>query len=73
MGHVKLSITLEDSVAEELRQVTGRRGLSAFVNDALRQRLQAVRLRRMLDEMEAEVGPIPEDVQRAVDALPWPE
>jgi hypothetical protein len=73
MAHVKLSVTLEQSVANELREITGRRGVSAFVNDAVRQRLQAIRVRRLLNEMEAEVGPIPDEVQRAVDALPWPE
>jgi hypothetical protein len=29
-------------------------------------------LREMLDEMGREFGPIPDDVQRHVDALEWP-
>jgi hypothetical protein len=73
MKYAKLSITLEAEVADELRGVAGPRGVSAFVNAAVRQQLQANRLRRMLKDMEAESGPIPEDVQRRVDALRWPD
>jgi hypothetical protein len=72
MKHTKISVTLESDVETELRQVAGTRGVSAFVNEAVRQQLQAVRLRRLLDEMEAESGPIPQDVRREVDALTWP-
>jgi len=73
MEYAKISITLGSKVAAELRVVAGRGGLSAFVNDTVRQKLQAARLRRMLDEMEAESGPIPQDVRDRVDALPWPD
>lgn len=73
MSYKKLSITLEPEIAEELRQVAGPRGVSAFVNDALRQRLQAVRVSTLLDEMDAEAGPVPEDVQQRIDELPWPD
>jgi hypothetical protein len=72
MKHTKISVTLESDVEAELRLVAGTRGVSAFVNEAVRQQLQAVRLRRLLDEMEAESGPIPQDVRREVDALAWP-
>jgi hypothetical protein len=72
MKYTKISVTLESDIEAELRRVAGARGISAFVNEAVRQQLQASRLRRMLDEMEAESGPIPEAVQREVDALEWP-
>ena len=73
MRYSKISVTLEPAVEAELRRVAGARGMSAFVNEAIRQRLQANRLRHMLDEMTAESGPIPEDVRREVDALTWPD
>ena len=73
MSYTKLSVTLQSKVADELRRVAGRRGVSAFVNEAVRQRLQAARLRKLLDEMEAEEGPIPEDVRREVYSLDWPD
>jgi len=43
MGYAKIWITLDPKAAAELRAVAGRGGLSAFVNDAVRQKLQAVR------------------------------
>lgn len=73
MEQVRISVTLDADVADELRRVAGPRGLSAFVNDAIERRLQAVRLQAMLDEMDRESGPVPEHIQRGVDALMWPD
>ena len=73
MKHTKISVTLESDIETELRQAAGTRGISAFVNEAVRQQLQAARLRSLLDEMDAEFGPIPEDVRREVDAPAWPD
>ena len=67
------SITLEPKLAAEIARVAGPENVAAFVNDVLRQRLQAIRLRQLLDEMEQEAGPIPPDVQAEVDALEWPD
>lgn len=64
MRYSKLSVTLDSRVAEELDRVPGPRAKSAFVNEAVRRQLQAVRLREMLDRMEEEAGPIPEEVRR---------
>lgn len=55
-----------------MRRVAGVGGVSAFVNDAVRRQLQATRLRALLDAMEAESGPIPEEVRQQVDTLVWP-
>lgn len=71
MTYLKVSITLEAEVAAELDTVAGPRGRSAFVNAAVRQRLQAIRVRTLLDEIDRESGPVPEDVQRSVNALAW--
>lgn len=73
MTHVKISVTLEPTVAEELRQIAGPRGQSAFVNEAVRQQLQSLRVRKLLDEMEGESGSVPDTIRREVDALDWPE
>lgn len=72
MGYGKVSVTPEEEVLTELRQTVGPRELSAFVNEAIRRRLQAVRLKKLLAEMEEEAGPIPPEVQRQVDELEWP-
>lgn len=50
----------------------GHRGLSAFVNDALRIKLQHERFRAVLAGMNAEFGPVPpEELERARAA--WPD
>ena len=73
MKYAKLSVTLEQKIADEVRRTAGPGGVSAFVNEALRQKLQAARLRALLDEMEKAAGPIPDDVRQEVEALEWPE
>jgi hypothetical protein len=59
-------------IAAELRAVAGPRDVSAFVNEAVRQQLQALRLQRLLDEMDEEFAPISEAVAREGDAVAWP-
>ena len=58
----KVSLTIDEELLEEARQRVGRRGLSAYVSEALRRQLQHDRLGELLDQMEAESGPIPEDL-----------
>lgn len=53
MKYTKISVTLESDIEAELRRVAGARGVSSFVNEAVRQQLQATRLRRLLDQMPA--------------------
>jgi Arc/MetJ family transcription regulator len=68
----KVSLTLEEDLLAEARAAVGGRGLSGYVNLALRQQLQHDRLAGLLAELEAEHGPIDaqrmEEVRRA-----WPE
>lgn len=72
MKYAKISVTLESRVAAELRTVAGPRGVSSFVNEAVRRELQARRLQHLLDEIDQEFGPISEAVAREVDAVEWP-
>lgn len=58
----KVSLSLDAEILRRARRIAGRRGLSSLVNDALRIRLQHERLERLLDEMDAEVGPVPADL-----------
>jgi Arc/MetJ family transcription regulator len=58
----KVSLSLDEEVLAEARQRAGRRELSSYVNDALRRRLQHDRLGDLLAEMEAESGPVPEEL-----------
>jgi Arc/MetJ family transcription regulator len=67
----KVSLTLEEELLAEARAAVGARGLSSYVNRALRQQLQQDRLAGLLAELEQEKGPIEpriiEEVRRA-----WP-
>lgn len=59
MATEKVSLTLDREVLKEARRRIGRRGLSSYVDSALRLKLQQERLRGLLTELEAEHGPIP--------------
>jgi Arc/MetJ family transcription regulator len=67
----KVSLTLEEELLAEAREVVGARRLSSYVNRALRHQLQHDRLAGLLAELEQEKGPIEplviEEVRRA-----WP-
>jgi len=60
----KISVTVEDELVEQVRDRVGARGLSAFVNQAVRHELQLARLGELLADLEDELGP-PDDVMVA--------
>jgi len=72
MPIAKVSLSLDDDLVAAARQRVGGRGLSGYVNEALRRRLQRDRLTELLAEMDAEAGPIDpavlEEARRA-----WPD
>jgi Arc/MetJ family transcription regulator len=67
MGMTKLSVTVEDELADEMRERAGNRGISAFVNQAVRHELQLGRLGALLADLENELGPPDEDM--VIEAL----
>jgi hypothetical protein len=69
MAVEKVSLSLDPDVVAEARELAGRGGLSALVNDALRVRLQHIRITRLLDAMDDEFGPVPDDVVEEVGQL----
>jgi hypothetical protein len=68
----KVSLSLDKDLVDQARALAGARGLSALVNEALRIQLQHERIRRLLDEMDEEYGPVPEQVMEEV-RQEWPE
>lgn len=58
----RVTVTLESETLELVKQIAGPRGVSAFVDDAVFQRLQQLSIRSLLDEMDEQCGPIPDDV-----------
>jgi len=68
----KVSLTLEEDLLAEARATVGGRGLSSYVNRALRQQLQHDRLAGLLEELEREHGPIDVQLMEEVRQA-WPE
>jgi hypothetical protein len=68
----KYSTTLNPDHVREAKARVGERGFSRYLDEALARALQHDRLADLEDELAERHGAIPEEVQRAVDALPWP-
>lgn len=53
----KLSATVDDELLAAVRRRAGRRGLSAFVDRALRNELRRISFRELLDDLADDIGP----------------
>jgi Arc/MetJ family transcription regulator len=71
MSTEKVSLTLDDELLEQARQHAGQRGLSGYVNRALRRQLQRDRLITFLEEADQTAGPVDESVMEEVRRA-WP-
>ena len=67
-GTVKRSITLSRAHDTAVRRLVGPREYSSFVDEAVGQRLQRMRLAEWLRDAEARSGPIPQEIQEEVEA-----
>jgi Arc/MetJ-type ribon-helix-helix transcriptional regulator len=67
----KVSLTLDEGLLAEARDVVGSRKLSSYVNRALRLQLQHDRLEGLLAALEQEKGPIEPGVMEEVRQA-WP-
>jgi hypothetical protein len=67
----KVSLSLSSEAVKEARDRVGHRQLSAYVDSALRLKLQHDRLRGLLDEMDAQFGSVSERVTKEV-LEEWP-
>jgi hypothetical protein len=68
----KVSLSLDHEIVEAARSNAGARGLSGYVNKALRRQLQRDRLIAFVADIERSAGPIAEDVMEQV-RREWPE
>jgi Arc/MetJ family transcription regulator len=69
----KVSLTLDEELLAEAREVVGTRKLSSYVNRALRTQLQHDRIAGLLTELEQEHGPIePQILEEVRQAWPGP-
>lgn len=62
----RVSLALEEDLLAEARELVGTRGLSCYVNRALRHQLQKDRLVALLVELEQKHGPIEPQVTKEV-------
>ena len=53
---------MPEDLATAIREHTGPGGFSRFVAEAAERQLQARRFRDLLDELEAECGPVPPEL-----------
>ena len=58
MTVARLAISLDEALAAEVRRAAGEESLSAWIADALRRKLRAEGLRRVVADWEAEHGTI---------------
>jgi len=67
----RATVTLDEELVGRVKRRVGARGVSAYLNNALRSELQHEAMREYLERTEREYGPIPQqvldEVQRAID------
>lgn len=68
----KVSVSMPSELVEAIRAETGAGGFSRYVTDAAQRRFRRDGLRRLLDELEAEHGPVDEEGVREALAE-WPD
>ncbi len=68
----RVSLTLDEELLAEAREAAGPRGLSSYVNEVLRQRLQHDRLAGLLADLDQEHGPVDSRVLGEV-RQEWPK
>ncbi len=71
MAVTKVSMSLDADVLAQTRDRVGGRGVSAYVNEAVRRQLQRDALADLLVEMQAANGPIDDHLLEEVRNL-WP-
>ena len=69
MAVSKVSLSIEEDVLEDARERAGRRELSSYVTDALRRQLQHDRIGELLAAMDADSGPIPDELMEEARQL----
>ena len=71
MAVAKVSMSLDEDVLAQARERVGGRGVSAYVNEAVRRQLRRDALGEVLAQMRAANGPVAEEQMEEVRRL-WP-
>ena len=67
----KVSVSMPEELAEAVRARAGAGGFSRYVSEAVEREIRHDRLGELLDELEAEYGPVPPEV-REQTRREWP-
>jgi Arc/MetJ-type ribon-helix-helix transcriptional regulator len=68
----KVSVSMPAELTEAVRNRTGAGGFSRYVSDAVRARIQHDLLGDLLDELDEQYGPVPDEVREKTSLL-WPD
>ncbi len=69
MSMVRKTITLPEELVTEVEALADG-NVSAFVAATLEREVKLARMSELIDELEAEHGPVPQEIQRHVDEQP---
>jgi hypothetical protein len=69
---LKVSVSMPAELSEAVRNRTGTGGFSRYVSEAVQARIQHDLLGDLLDELDEEYGPVPDDVREKTRLL-WPD
>ena len=67
----KVSVSMPEELAETVRARTGAGGFSRYVTEAVEREIKHDQLGELLDELEAEYGPVPPEVREQTRRM-WP-
>lgn len=63
----RVTATFDAQTLARIRRVAGPRGVSSFLNEAAREHLARLKLRGLLDDLDAKHGEVPASVSARVD------
>jgi len=68
----KVSVSMPEELADAVRARTGAGGFSRYVSEVVEREIRHERLGELLDELEAEYGPVPPEI-REQTRREWPD
>jgi hypothetical protein len=67
----KVSVSMPEELADAVRARTGAGGFSRYITEVVGREIRHERLGELLDELEAEYGPVPPDIREQTRRM-WP-
>jgi hypothetical protein len=67
----KVSVSMPEELADAVRARTGTGGFSRYVSEVVEREIRHEQLGELLDELEAEYGPVPPEIHEQTRRM-WP-